>query len=258
MAARRAVWGWQRFFEQVMDFLRNIESSQEQLEHCMKRLQLVFSGVHRIRDILSNGSSNTDEEGRAALQYYESMLDELLECLREVYGNIESQFDQVVSSPDYSYHSSIVNSGGRGRPKFDITLDQLEYLRSLSFSWKEIASMLGVSRMTIYRRRLEYGMLQDGRSIEDDELLVLLREMRSEFPDMGEVMVRGRLRALGYKVTRHKLRSAIRETDPINTTLRAYTGPVFRRTYNVPGPNSLWHIGKCLSKAHAPSGKNTY
>lgn len=134
---------------------------------------------------------------------------------------MEGQFDQVASLPNTSYQPSTVQSRGRGRPKFDIKADQLEYLRSLSFSWKDIAAMLGICRMTLYRRRVEYGMLRDGRSIEDDELLILLREMRIDFPDMGEIMVRGRLRALGFKVTREKVRNAIRETDPINTALRA-------------------------------------
>lgn len=70
--------------------------------------------------------------------------------------------------------------------------------------------------------------------------------MRSEFPEMGEVMVLGRLQSLGYKVTRDRVRRAIHESDPINTALRAITGPLVRRVYNVPGPNSLWHVGKCV------------
>ena len=136
------------------------------------------------------------------------------------------------------YQSGVIQTGARGRPRFDINADQLEYLESLSFSWIDIASMFGVSRMTIYRRGLEYGMIQD---IEDEELMVLLQEMRAEFHEMREVMVRGQLRALGYKVTRERLRTIIRATDP--TALRATTGPIARRLYNVPGPNSLWYIG---------------
>ena len=174
-------------------------------------------------------------------QHYESSLNELVECLSEVYSNLGIHLDRVQLSP--RYQSGVIPTGARGRPRFDVNADQLEYLESLSFSWTDIASMLGVSRMTIYRRRLEYGMLQEGRDIEEEELMVLLQEMRAEFPEMGEIMVHGRLRALGYKVTRERLRTAIRETDPINTALRAATGPITRRSYNVPGPNSLWHIG---------------
>ncbi len=76
------------------------------------------------------------------------------------------------------------------------------------------------------------------------DLVNLLRQMRADHPYFGEVMVLGRLRSLGYSVCRHQVRRAIRETDPINTALRATTGPLTRRVYSVPGPNSLWHIGR--------------
>lgn len=41
--------------------------------------------------------------------------------------------------------------GGPGTPHFKISKSQLEYLASLSFKWPEVAALLGVSRMTIYR-----------------------------------------------------------------------------------------------------------
>ena len=41
--------------------------------------------------------------------------------------------------------------GGPGRPRFDVSKEQLEYLSLLSFKWNEIAVLLGVSRMTVYR-----------------------------------------------------------------------------------------------------------
>lgn len=49
----------------------------------------------------------------------------------------------------------------RGRPRFDITREQLVYLASMSFTWMGIANLLGVSRMTIYRRRVEYSLTED-------------------------------------------------------------------------------------------------
>ena len=42
-------------------------------------------------------------------------------------------------------------AGNIGRPRFAISRDQLLYLASLSFKWTEIAALLGVSRMIIYR-----------------------------------------------------------------------------------------------------------
>ena len=42
-------------------------------------------------------------------------------------------------------------SGRRGRPPFWIRRSHLEYLLSLGFTWTEMAALLGVSRLTLYR-----------------------------------------------------------------------------------------------------------
>lgn len=148
----------------------------------------------------------------------------MLESLSEVSSYLNRCLDYVLTVPDTAYRSPTIQTGHRGRPRFDVSANQLEYLASLSFSWSAIANMLGVSRMTLYRRRVQFGMLQRGRTVRNDELLMLLRTMRSEYPHMGEVMVLGRLRALGYSVCRERVRMAIRQTDPINTALRATIG----------------------------------
>ena len=61
-------------------------------------------------------------------------------------------------------------------------------------------------------------------------------------------MVWGRLRAMGFIVRWARLQQAIREVDPLHTALRWKGNLTGRRPYSVPGPNSLWHLGKiCLS-----------
>jgi hypothetical protein len=86
-------------------------------------------------------------------------------------------------------------------------------------------------------------MVEDPRIVPDDsELRQLVVQTHQELPYLGEVMVLGRLRALGYYVTRSRLRQVIRDTDPINRALRWGTNLHVRRPYSVPGPNSLWHI----------------
>ena len=56
-----------------------------------------------------------------------------------------------------------------------ITKEQLEYLSSISFSWSEIAQVLGV-----YRRRVEFGLLSEPL------LISTVQRICSEFPDIGE------------------------------------------------------------------------
>ena len=62
--------------------------------------------------------------------------------------------------------------------------------------------------------------------------------MRSEFP---ETMVWSQLRSMG---TRERVRNALRQSDPLNPALIWKGGFTRRGVYFVPGPNSLWHIGK--------------
>ena len=65
--------------------------------------------------------------------------------------------------------------------------------------------------MTPYRRRVEYDMVDDPRHIpSDQELLQLVEDINQQLPYLGEVMVMGRLRSMGYYVTRSRLRLAIR------------------------------------------------
>ena len=89
-------------------------------------------------------------------------------------------------------------------------------------------------------------MVDDPRHIpSDQELLQLVEDINKQLPYLGEVMVMGRLRSMGYYVTRSRLRLAIRDVDPINRALRWGGNVRARHPYSVPGPNSLWHIGKC-------------
>ena len=91
----------------------------------------------------------------------------------------------------------------------------LNHLRSLAFTWSEIASIIGVSRVTLYR---EYGMLDDpSELLTDDQLQQKLRQMRQVYPQFGESMD---LRSLGFRVSRERLRNAVHVTDPINRVLR--------------------------------------
>ena len=132
-------------------------------------------------------------------------------------------------------------AAGVGRPKCEITSDQLDYLHSLSFSWTEISHLIGVSRMTIYRRRVEYGMMDEtSRTLSDEALSEILRELRVELPELGETMVAGRLRSMGYRVPRQQLRE---RSDPLNVALR-WNMKITHCLYSVLGPNSLWHISK--------------
>ena len=129
-----------------------------------------------------------------------------------------------------------------GRPKFLITKEQIDGLRSLHFSWKKIAEMLGVSERTVRRWWQEFDMAI-GRSvtfseIDDNELDIFVRHILHYSPESGERMVMGALKGFGVKVQRQRLCNSIERVDPMSREMRRTTA-IHRRVYNVKTPNAL-------------------
>ena len=88
-------------------------------------------------------------------------------------------------------------------------------------------------------------MLDDtANMITDAELSAVIHDLRSESPALGVTLVIGRLRSMGYKVSRERFRSTLRRADPLSSALRWTGGLSRRQPYSVAGPNSLWHIGE--------------
>lgn len=99
--------------------------------------------------------------------------------------------------------------------------------------------------MTIYRRRRDFGILQNDPRVEvtGEHLTAIIQQLRHDNPYCGETMMMGRLRAMDIIVTRERVRTVIRRVDPLNSALRWGGNTTSRRPYSVPGPNSLWHLG---------------
>ena len=243
--------GWQRFFDEVQvvqeSIMRHYGTANERYAHfAVGRLSTCVQAVSNVRDHLNDGESTlTAEDERGTVSRYVQLLDELVSCLRQLVGHWEIYIDALNGgSFDVAYRAPLTRLPRRGRPAFDISREQLAYLSSLSFSWSQIAALLGVSRMTVYRKRAQFDMLNDvSEHLTNDEVRRHVTEMRLQSPNMGESMAIGRFRALGFQVSRDQVRQAIRETDPLNTALRWPGGLTSRRPYSVAGPNSLWHIG---------------
>ena len=60
----------------------------------------------------------------------------------------------------------------QGRPRAVVSQQQLLYLHSFNFSWTHIADLIGVSRVTLFSRRRELGILDSATmmSMHDDDL----------------------------------------------------------------------------------------
>ena len=142
------------FFDEIIRLLQEADrqygiANSSYTDYALERLEHSIISCSMVRERLeveSNFAASLD------LQEYCSMLSSLIECLRRDYNKWEEYYDVLNSYPErYSYHVPVVHNNTVGRPRFQISRDQLLYLNSLCFKWTEISVLLGVSRMTVYR-----------------------------------------------------------------------------------------------------------
>ena len=91
----------------------------------------------------------------SGLEDYCMSTEELVDTTKIIFKKWE-EYEGILDTnateiPLLAYQSPLTPRVGPGRPRFEISKEQLEYLHSLRFTWNEIAVLLGVSRMTIYR-----------------------------------------------------------------------------------------------------------
>ncbi len=75
--------------------------------------------------------------------------------------------------------------------------------------------------------------------LTDQELDTILTDLKKRFVRAGISMTDGLLRGMGIRVPRTRIRDSLLRIDPVHRVFERIT--IRRRTYSVPGPNSLWH-----------------
>ena len=130
-------------------------------------------------------------------------------------------------------------TGSAGRPQLHVNIEQVELLRSSDYKWEEIAQIVGVSRTTLWRKLHKLGIpIEEYSDIDDNQLI---REVQLNNPNIGVRMLQGHLKSLGKKVQRQRIRESVLRINPLRAIVR-WQQSISRRSYWVPGPNSLWHI----------------
>ena len=122
--------------------------NQQYTPYILERLELCTHVCRIFRERIAS------IDGDKTLTSYVHSLDELLECLctiRNKWFEYKDLLDSDLAYSGVAYHVPVVHMGQRGRPRFEVTRGQVEYLASLSFTWSEIATLFGVSRTTLYR-----------------------------------------------------------------------------------------------------------
>ena len=145
----------------------------------------------------------------------------------------------------HSYRVEQLSNGQRGRPRFNVPREQLEFLIERGFSIPDIAHILGISVRTIERRLLQFGLsaTQAFTSIDNQSLDHTIQDIVRNFPSFGYQRMTGALLSRGIRVRQVRIRDAMRRVNPEGVLLRALTiNTVNRRKYQVHSPLSLWNI----------------
>jgi hypothetical protein len=96
--------------------------------------------------------------------------------------------------------------------------------------------------------RIHQGRVREQSSISDTELDVAVERVLQVFPEYGRSLLWGQLKSVGIKVTRKRIEESYLR---VNGPPRIFGNcGIQRRTYQVPGANSLWHHDGQHSKAN--------
>lgn len=159
-----------------------------------------------------------------------------------LYNSLTEEFSSDTECPlPYTVQSDI--GQGKGRPRYEISQQQLEHLLDIGFSCPKISGLLGVSLRTVRNRMATFGLSVRGlyTSISDSDLDKVVKQVKFSYPNYGYRMLLGHLRSIGIRVTQTRVRESLRRVDQVGVLLRMSCA-IQRRSYNVPSPLALWHI----------------
>ena len=133
-------------------------------------------------------------------------------------------------------------SGVSGRPSYSLTQYQLQALVDVGFNVGQIAELLQVSKSTIERRLVEFGIsTRSYCEITNDELDAKVQEIKLFHPNVGSKNLAGYLAARNIKIPRRRIRESLQRVDPLGVAARKCKA-IHRRVYNVSCPLALWHF----------------
>ena len=106
----------------------------------------------------------------------------------ELVGEALTVVLRLLSEESRTAHSGCqVTLSSRGRPRFMIPADQLNYLLEKRFTVPQISELLGVSVRTIRRRMTDYNLNvhEQYSMLSDQELDEIVRGIQDQFPTCG-------------------------------------------------------------------------
>jgi hypothetical protein len=255
IARERNERGLQLFFQSLKGVInlflspQDIEWTDELVEQTCSRLEEAYKTLTLMEREMTYVEEETIDRDNAGFHL-------LLDSVKSLHSYAKS-FESAGNSTDSYAAQYVRHADGRpapGRPKLNVTQEQIEFLRSLHFSWEKIAQLLQVSIPTLQRRRREFRINDslEYSDISDENLDEIHRDLTARdanssssggflTPNIGRRRFIGALRSRGIRVQRWRVTQCLRRVDPVGTALR-WRLVIHRRKYNVPTPNSLWHF----------------
>lgn len=211
----------QRIHRTLLDAERSVYNGFGNSQRILVELNDCIRNLNRIRSLLR-------PDNYAIIK---NSLEQLTQVMRENNAN------------SFGYTAGTINRITPGRPAIDITREQLQLLYYQGFSASKMAKEFRCSISTIYKRCYEEGLKFRNKyaSLADEELRNKIRCLHEKYPNSGSVMMDGYLKSDGLVVQRKRIRKILTEIDPLGTAKR-WSGAIKRRMYQVPTPNSLWHM----------------
>ena len=124
----------------------------------------VSSAIREIAATIERLDNPNDVELlKLRLDYVSRMLvtidvpEEIVNTMSSVYENLERVADHTTQ-----YRAQSTSSMGRGRPKTDISREQLEFLVDQGFTAGEMSEVLGVGKRTVQRRLAAFDLSISG------------------------------------------------------------------------------------------------
>ena len=135
------LWGWEAFFDKIAVFLCESgrqfgNCSENYANYAIEMLEICIITVSRLKAHLENGAVLVQPEYHEVVTGYKNnMAESLVTYLRSLSGEWERYIASMARvSESLRYRVATRESVGSGRPPFIVAKEQLEYLRSLSFS----------------------------------------------------------------------------------------------------------------------------
>ena len=139
-----------------------------------------------------------------------------------------------------------LQNGQRGQPQKSVCLDFLTEAitnNSRHINLSELARILGVSRMTLWRTMQKHDLKWSYTLISDDELDVLVKAFKKRKPESGFRYLLGHLRRHGIRVQQKRIWRSLRQVDRLGQRLQEHRA-IQRRVYRVTRSNALWHVDR--------------